>query len=107
MFRANLSDADVESEEYRKASKAYIEKVNLAVQYPWGADGEAWNSLYLLGLARAERDDTVDVDRVEFDRRPRDRFEYASAITEPILRRDNGSVNSRLPAATGDTRPTG
>ena len=51
MFRANLSDADVESEEYRKASKAYIEKVNLAVQYPWGADGEAWNSLYLLGLA--------------------------------------------------------
>ena len=51
MSQANLSDADAEFEEYRKAAKAYTEKVNLAEQYPWGADGEAWNSLYLLGLA--------------------------------------------------------
>ena len=30
---------------------AYLEKVNLAQAYPGGCEGEAWNSLFLMGLA--------------------------------------------------------
>ena len=38
---------------YRKAFEltAYLEKVNLAQAYPGDCVGEAWNSLFLMGLA--------------------------------------------------------
>ncbi|MEZ0362781.1 hypothetical protein ACAG26_03640 [Mycobacterium sp. pUA109] len=65
--------------------------------------------LYLLGLARARQNDTVDVDKIEFDHRPRHPAvppNGAPAITEPIDARCPQGPSRRVgPAAAAVARP--
>lgn len=64
-------------------------------------------SLYLLGVLRSRRNDTVDVDKIEFDHRPRQIAVVGdtAAITEPISGRRSQHPQRRPFAPVHHARP--